>query len=223
MNRQKVLIMMLVAFMLFCFNGGGFAAVSAASKNTILLSAASPFEDLTEYALAANWDGMNRALKAYFEQAVEVRKVLSAKAREDLAASIAAIEKSVGRRDNETVALKSVEAYRILIDALDKNLLVVPVQVALLDYAGFVSTVLSHFQSATDWPALEKAAAEAARNWAAIRDRVADKGLRDAVDTAIAGLHKAAIDKNLAMAIFAAQIDLALVDLLEGYFEPVSK
>ncbi|MFZ0132891.1 MAG: hypothetical protein WAK95_10140 [Desulfobacterales bacterium] len=111
------------------------------------------------------------------------------------------------------------EAYRLLVDSLDQNSLVVPVQVALLDYAGFMVTVLLHTGSSRDWPTLHDVAAEASRNWAAIKDRVTDKGLRDAVDTAMTGLVKAGIDKNVGIAAFAAQIDLALVDLLEGYFE----
>ncbi len=123
-----------------------------------------------------------------------------------------------GQGDNETLALKSVEAYRILIESLDVNSLVVPIQVSLLDYAGFKFEALLHAK-ATDWLALEKVAEETQQQWAATHPRVTDKGLSDAVDTAIAGMYKASIEKNAGMAVFAAQIDLALVDLLEGYFE----
>lgn len=219
MKQRKIFIAGLIAVLLWTSGVENVLAVKNAPKNDILLSAASPFEDLTENALAANRDGMNAALKAYADQAPEVRKVLPASARAKIDELLAAIKKAESQGDNETVALKSVAVYRLLVDALDQNALAVPVQVALLDYAGFMVTVLLHTGSSRDWPALNKVAAEASRNWAAVKDRVTDTGLRDAVDTAMAGLVEAGIDKNAGMAAFAAQIDLALVDLLEGYFE----
>jgi hypothetical protein len=96
----------------------------------------------------------------------------------------------------------------------------VPVQVSLLDYAGFKLKVLLHAKS-PDWAVLRKTTEEASRHWTALESRVPDKGLRDAVNTMITGMNKAITAKNAEMAVFAAQIDLALVDLLEGYFEHV--
>ena len=39
----------------------------------------------------------------------------------------------------------------------------------------------------------------------------------------LTGLHQATLTNNAEMAVFAAQMDLALVDLLEGYFERAAK
>lgn len=219
MRHRRLCIGLITAFYLLI---GNALTAQGASKNDILLSAASPFEDLTEYALAANAKGMKLALKAYTDQASGVSAVLDAKARKDMGALIAAIEKAQSQGDDETVALKSVEAYRILVESLDANTLTVPVQVSLLDYAGFKFEVLLHARS-TDWTALKKVAEEAKQNWAAIKPRVTDKGLRDALNTAIMGMYKACTEKNTGMALFAAQIDLALIDLLEGYFEQSSR
>ncbi len=47
--------------------------------------------------------------------------------------------------------------------------------------------------------------------------------MRDAVKTMIAGLKQATGANNAEMAVFAAQMDLALVDLLEGYFERAAR
>jgi len=187
-------------------------------SNEVLLSAASPFEDLTENALAGNREGIQSVLKAYDEQAEKVRKVLSPKARHDLELLVAAIKKAEQRGDNESVALNSVEAYRTLIESLDTNSLTVPVQVSLLDYAGFRLKVLLHGKS-PDWSILRKTAEEAHRHWTAIEYRVSDQGIRDAVNTMITGLKQATTSRNAEMALFAAQVDLALVDLLEKYFE----
>jgi hypothetical protein len=187
-------------------------------NNVVLLSAASPFEDLTEYALAGDKKGMQLALKAYDEQAAKVSKVLSPKARHEMELLVAAIKKAEQRAENESVALNSVEAYRTMIESLDTSSLVVPVQVSLLDYVGFKLKVLLHAKS-PDWSILRKTAEEARRHWIAIESRVSDKGLRDTINTMITGLNKATAAKNAEMAVFAAQVDLALVDLLEGYFE----
>ena len=219
MKQRKTFIAGLIAVLLWTAGTGIALAGQNATKNDILLSAASPFEDLTEYALAANRDKVNAALKAYADQAPDVRRALPASARAKMNELLTAIKKAESHGDYETVALNSVEAYRLLVDSLDHQALAVPVQVALLDYAGFMVTVLLHTGSSRDWPALQRVAAEANRNWAAIMNRVTDKGLRDAVDTAMAGLVEAVTAENAGMAAFAARIDLALVDLLEAYFE----
>lgn len=230
--RISAIAMLLVAglSMWDCANSSVLAAQKATSpsrpemnrNNEVLLSAASPFEDLTENALAGNDKGMQLALKAYDEQAAKVGKVLSAKARQDIELLVATIKMAQQRADYESVALNSVEAYRTLIESLDTSSLMVPVQVSLLDYAGFKLKVLLHAKS-PDWSVLRKTAEEARQHWTAIEPRVSDKGLRDAVNTMITGMDKATTAKNVEMAVFAAQVDLAMVDLLEGYFQHIQK
>lgn len=219
MNQRQVCIGIIAAL---CLLVGNALAAQGGSRNDILLSAASPFEDLTEYALAANKKGMKLALKAYADQAAGVNEVVTEKTRKDIDGLIASIKKAERRGDYETVALKSVEVYRILIESLDVDSLVVPIQISLLDYAGFKFEAHLHAKS-INWPELKKVAEKARRNWDAIQPRVADKALRDTVETAIRGMYKACTEKNAEMAVFAAQIDLALVDLLEGYFERASQ
>ena len=66
---------------------------------------------------------------------------------------------------------------------------------------------------------MRKTAAEAAASWKAIMNKVSDKRVRDTVNSTLAGMEKAAKIENLPMIQFAAQIDLDLVDVLEGHFE----
>ena len=87
----------------------------------------------------------------------------------------------------------------------------------MLDYVGFKVHVLLK-QKKTDWVALDKTAIEGAKLWKRLKKRISDSGLRDAASTAIKGMHTAAKSKNIEMLNFAAQVDLDLVDLLEGYF-----
>lgn len=190
--------------------------------NEVLLSASSSFEDLTEYALAGNRAGMASALKAYEDRSTEVGKVLSARARHIMESLVSRILNANERGDTQSVALQAVEAYRTLIESLDPQGLAVPVQVSLLDYTGFKLEVVLHAKT-PDWPAVQQTVEEARKLWAFLESHVTDKGLRDAVSTMIAGMSKAATARNAEMAVFAAQMDLALVDLLEKYFQRPAK
>jgi hypothetical protein len=192
------------------------------SYNDQLLAAASPFEDLTEYALAGNKEGVAQALKTCDEQASRVNRLLSPKAREQLTVLVSAMKQAQAKGNNEEIALKAVAAYRVIIESLDTRSLTVPVQVSLLDYAGFEMQALLHM-TVIDWSAVQSTADEAWKHWKVIESRVADKGLHAAVNTTIVGMQKTALTRNAEMAGFAAQIDLDLVDLLEGYFERTVK
>jgi hypothetical protein len=201
---------------------GAAKPTAVSGPNQVLLAAASPFEDLTEFALANDIRGMRQALKAYGDQAVVVDKVLSVPARREMASLLAAIRRAESKGDNQEVALNSVEAYRVLVESLDPNGLVVPIQVSELDYVGFKLKVLLA-ASPPDWPVIQTTLEAAGRHWHELEPRVSDKGLRDAVKTVLAGLHQATSTKNAEMAVFAAQMDLVLVDLIEGYFEKAAK
>jgi hypothetical protein len=230
LGRLFLNLMAVVVLMVGLAAEGDFIReVAAASKqagvsgsNRVLLAAASPLEDLTEFALASNTRGIRQALKAYGDQAAAVNKVLSVPGRREMASLLAAIRRAESKGDNQEVALNSVEAYRVLVESLDPNGLVVPTQVSKLDYVGFKLKVLLA-ASPPDWPAIQTTIEAAGRHWHELEPRVGDKGLRDAVKTVLAGLHQATGAKNAEMAVFAAQMDLALVDLLEGYFERAAK
>ena len=74
-----------------------------------------------------------------------------------MAALLAAIRRAESKGDHHSVALNAVEAYRVLVEALNPNGLVVPIQVAKLDYVGFRLKVLLAV-SPPDWPAIQKPA-----------------------------------------------------------------
>jgi hypothetical protein len=191
-------------------------------RNGVLLSASSPFEDLTEYALANNVKGMKRALKAFDDQAPAVYQVLPPPAGQELTSLVARIRQAQQKGENQAVAMNSVEAYRVLVESLDAKSLVAPLQVSLLDYAGFKLKVLLAAHP-PDWTAISKTVEAAGHYWKSLAPLVRDKALSDAVKTVIAGLNQAVEAKNPEMAGLAAQMDLALVDLLEGYFERTKK
>ena len=185
--------------------------------NNALLAAASPFEDLTEFAEAGDTAGMRRALTLFDARAEAARAALSSSAGRQLDSLVAEARSRREAGDHAGVALASVEAYRVLIDGLDEAGLTVPKAVSLLDYVGFRLHVLAG-ATAPDWTAMEQTVGDARRIWSQIEGRVDDPGLRDAVQTAVEGMGEAVAAHDARWAAFAASVDLTLVDLLEGYF-----
>ena len=194
------------------------SARDAAKANETLLSATSPFEDMVEFALARNFASVEKSLAKADGQAAAVKDALPPASVGAFDGQLQALHKVVVAKDHYAVAVCAVEIFRLLLDNLDATKLKVPKEVSLLDYAGFKLHVLDAAPK-PDWDAMRKTVAEAAAWWKAAKSKVSEKGLRDAVESTIRGLQQAAQTENLPMLHFAAQIDLDLVDLLEGYFE----
>lgn len=186
------------------------ARTECSDNNELILSASSPFEDMTELAISGDAKGIERSLWAYESQAGKVESLLSTAMREKLGALVADIRKENKQGNLDAIALQSGEAYMTLIKALDSGSLTVPKEVSLLDYAGFRFQALLHARPA-DWQALREAGEQAQKNWNSIKSRVSDKGLVDTMDVTIKGMNKAYGSRNVDMAIFAAEVDLAAV------------
>ena len=201
------------------------AATPAASAsqtietNDVLLSAMSPFEDMVEFALAESGSDISKTLVAADQHAADVKKALSASAADEFAVRMEGLHGAATAKDHHGVARSAVEIFRLLIDNLQAKDLEVPKEVSLLDYAGFKLKVIAATPR-PDWHDIRKTVGEAAAWWNAIDSKVSEKGLRDALDTAVRGLVDATKLENLPMLRFAAQIDLDLVDLLEGDLAP---
>ena len=216
----KTILTVMVFTFSHLFIGDSLARNSANStvNNEILLSGSSPFEDLTEFAISADREGIKRALQSYDAQAKKVEKALPAPYRDKFKALVTDIKQAEQQSNYDIIALKSPEVYRTLIEALDRSCLKVPAEVSLLDYVGFRFLAVLHAKPG-DWTDLQEATKYAQKNWDAIKSRVTDKGLREAMNITIAGLIKACTVKNADMALFAAQVNLAQVDLLESFFD----
>lgn len=194
------------------------SALPVNPNNETLLEVASPFEDLTEFAEAGNTSGIAEAFASIMQRVPSAQAILEPAPSEHLDSLVIAIDEARSAGENMAVALLAVEAYRTLISSLDESALVVPKAVSLLDYAGFKLHVLAGVAS-PDWVLIQEVVQEADGFWKSIETRIDEKGLRDAMNTTMSGMHDAYSARNARMMAFAAQVDLDLVDLLEGYFE----
>jgi hypothetical protein len=190
------------------------------AENEILLGGASPFEDLTESAVLADKPGMDLALGTIEKQLGIIRPVLDPAGRERFDSLMGNIKAARAAGTYMDVALNAVEGYRVLVEGLHEEALLVPKAVSLLDYVGFRLSVLADSQT-PDWAAIDRTVKEARGFWESIAQRVERKGLKDAMNTTIDGIEHSAEIRDVQMALFAARVDLDLVDLLESYFEEI--
>ena len=116
-------------------------------------------------------------------------------------------------------ALASVEIYRLLQEAIDPKTRVVPVQVALLDYAGFKILSLTK-GNAVQWADVNATVKEATSFWKQVEPRIGSVALRGMMGSIMTGLADASATKDPAYAGFAAKMLLDSVDLVEGQFTP---
>ena len=191
---------------------------NAPTANQIILKATGPYEDMAHYAVAKKDDKVVTCLADADAGVGEVVKILSPGEAREFENLRQQLHKAVAGRDRTTAADSSVTIFRMLVDRLETNTLVVPKEVELLDFAGYKLAVLAGANK-PDWQAISKLADESDAWWKAIAARVTDKHLRATVTSAIAGIKQAAVEKNLAMLQFGSQMILDLVDMLEGGFK----
>ena len=195
--------------------------IMAFDKNTVLFDAMSPYEDLTEYALDQNMSKVANSISSLDGLIAKLNAVLSNKSIHVLEINVTKMQTAEKKSDYSEIALLAVDSYKILADELDQTTLKVPKQVVILDYVGFRIHALLR-QDEIDWHLISETVDEGKSQWEQVKRKVTNKGLYDSLNTTITGLEIASTSKNIDMLKFAAQVDLDLVDLLEGFFEKKS-
>lgn len=207
-----------VAIALAMTPGAVSSAISPTARNEVLLASTSPFEDLSEFALAKDAAGITRSLAQADSQAALVRKLLPAAAATQLDELMNSLHRAATGKQHYELALNSVETFRLLLDQLPAKGLVVPKEILLLDYVGFKLHVLEAAPQ-IDWAAMRQTVADGVAWWGSTKPKIKNVALRDAMDSTIRGLQEGAKTENPRLVHFAAQLDLDLVDLLEALFE----
>lgn len=210
--RIQLLTTAFVAFSIL-----GAAAATPAEQNEKLLKATDPFEGLTETAIDGNSAKIAKAVKTAEEARPATRALLTAGAATRFDQLFDELTAAHAKRDFVTVALQSAELYKVLVTACDASALVVPMEVSLLDYAGFRIHALLK-ASAPDWSAIAAVTVEANGYWAKIRSRVANKKLQSGMDKAQAAMAASAAKHDAALSHSSAKANLDLVDDLEKFF-----
>lgn len=182
-----------------------------------LADGAEIFENLTESAPTIDAAAFQKALAQFQALQPAISQRLPAERQQRLDTLVSGLRSAWQKGDRAGMAVQSIEAYRLLEESIDHSAQAVPLQVYLLDYAGFKLDALL-LTTPPDWKQITQTAHEAAGWWAAIGPRITDKTLQGAMAQTVNGLQEAAAKKNPELLHFAAQMDLTLVDGLEAFF-----
>lgn len=189
------------------------------TRNARLLDAAGDYETLTETAFETPFAQLGVTLTTARQKASAVRALLSPDAASRLDALSAELDAAVQKEGRTAFAIAAVESYRVLVSAQDSSA-PVPVEVGLLDYAGFKYDALAKARPA-EWNQMADVAAYARETWTRLAPRVAAKGLSGAFESTLSGMDTAVREKNEVAARVAVSDQLALVDALEEHFTTV--
>ena len=192
-------------------------STKASDKSNPLVRGAEIFETLTEAAPALEATAFKKSLSEFEALYPEISLLLRADAKRRLDSLVTGVRTAWRKADRGALAIESIEIYRLLQESVDYRGQPVPVEVPMLDYAGFKLKALL-LSARPNWKQVGKTAQEASAWWAAIESRVTDKSLREAMAHTSAGIKDGAVRKEVKLLRFTAEMDLILVDGLEAFF-----
>lgn len=178
----------------------------------------SPFEDMTEFALAKNKSGILKSLtkiedanaKGIFE------KTMTAEGGKSLNPKIAKLKELISQNNFSQIALASTDIFEFNISNFaDGKLIENQIRIEHLDYMGFKTLALSD-QDKIDWENIKQTIDNTQKVWLILSPKVKNNNLKDTFDYLFKGLMLSADNKDIKMCRILANMDLALVDVLEN-------
>lgn len=190
---------------------------SAEDKATCLFDIAEAFENLAEKASAADTQELAQLSDEAESGARACSASLSGTNAKALESRLGAVRDALRSNDRAGVARNAVEIYRIFVTAEARGPKDAPLQVSLLDYAGF--RIQSDLQATPpDWADAESALLVAEQQWSEIEATISDRNLKKSFAADLERIGAAMNDQNVAAAKDAVRIELDGVDLLERYY-----
>ncbi len=193
------------------------AARSTHPATDALTQASEIAEQLSENAPSIDATTFMKNLSEIGALDTRLDKALSPDRKKAFAALVTGIRSAWGAGDRSAVGVQSIEAYRLLQEAVPRGPKAMPVQVAQLDYVGFkVNALLS--SGSVNWAELAETVGQASTWWAALEPRTSDGTLKEAMNRTLLAMKEAADAKDAKVMHFAADMELILVDGLESAF-----
>lgn len=183
-----------------------------------LLAAAEPFEALTETAFTDTPAKLDASILACRSAARNVQGDLPSQAFARMNVSLDAIQSARGTGNSADLALASIEAYRTLVSSVPGTP-VVPVDVSLLDYAGFRYNADAQ-ATPPRWDDMARAIGFARQRWASLENKGLSATLTRRFVGTLDAMEAAVKQHNLIAARSSAKAELDLVDELEAAFQP---
>jgi len=181
----------------------------------------SPFEDMTEYALDKELDGMKKGYKNIenIEDNALLKQTIPANKLNQLSKNIETLETLIDNAQYSKVALLSSKMFNDATTNFKYNSKIKEqLHIEHLDYMGFRILALLSTKN-PDFTQISDAISNAKNNWNAIKGKIKDENKVEAFDLLFQGLDHSLQIKDKKMLNTLAQMDLALVDVVEVVFE----
>lgn len=191
-------------------------------RNSKLGDAASIAEDLIDNVLSGKADKVAEKVAAMRKTMTTLRPLVGDSDFATIGRQVTDMEQASAKNDVVGTALAAVEVYRTVENATDAARGPVPLEVAMMDYAGFKLSLLTAVPS-IDWANIATTAKEADTNWTVLGKKIPDTGLRNLVSTIQDGLTGAVERRDINGVKFASKMQLEVVDVLEEYFKRIDK
>ncbi|GET28401.1 hypothetical protein [Prolixibacter sp. SD074] len=178
----------------------------------------SPFEDMTEFALESNEDGVKKSLskieKAFDNTTFE--RNLSPENYKILNSKFEQLKELIAQKKYNEVALASTQIFEFNVsNFLDGYKIENQINIEHLDYMGFKILALLN-QEKIDWANIELTISNVQKKWTALSPNVADRNLKDSFNYLFKALQLSTQNKDISMIKILADMDLSLVDVLEN-------
>ncbi len=180
----------------------------------------SPFEDMTEYALNKDLESMKKGYKNIekIEDNSLLKQTIPADKLKQLSANIERLETLIDNAQYSKVALLSSKMFNDSVTNFKYSLKIKEqLHIEHLDYMGFQILALLSTKN-PNFTQISYAISHAKYNWNAIKEKIEDENKVEAFDLLFQGLNHSLQIKDKKMLKILAQMDLALVDVVEVIF-----
>lgn len=177
----------------------------------------SPFEDMTEYALDANYEGVNRSIskvETLQKKAIFKANILNGNL-ETLNPKINALKEAAKQKNYKKVALIATAIFEYNISNFkDASKIKNQIKIEHMDFMGFETLALLN-QDNINWEKIETTVLNVKMKWKALSLNVKDPNLKASFNFLFKGLLLSSKHKDVKMTEILASMDLSLVDVLE--------
>ncbi|MEO8759610.1 MAG: hypothetical protein ABI388_01440 [Bacteroidia bacterium] len=180
----------------------------------------SPFEDMTEFALDKNDEGVIKSLEKV-EAATKdglFEKNLTQGSVKSLIPQIEKLKEFIKQKNHEQIALASADIFEFnTSNFIDTKKIENQIRIEHLDYMGFKTLALLN-QRKIDWQKIQQTVSDVQKEWLVLSSNVKDNNLKDSFNYLFEGLLNSTTKKDIKTAQILASMDLSLVDVLETNF-----
>jgi len=181
----------------------------------------SPFEDMTEYALDKDLVSMKKYYKNLenIEDNSLLKQTISKDKLKQLTVNIEILETMIKNEQYSEVALLSSKMFNYATTNFKySSKIKEQLHIEHLDYMGFRILALLSTKN-PNFIQISQAISDAKNHWNAIKEKIKDENKVESFDLLFQGLEHSLQIKDKKMLNILAQMDLALVDVVEVIFE----